>query len=380
MPDRRLLQAAAGLALAILALSAPATGAVQILSPPPGAVLAGPSEFEFRIDDGVSADRIDVYVGGRLIGTARPPGWRFIWVPRQGPVTQTSIVAVAYDGNAVVGRAQLETSDATISDSVDVEEVQVHPVVRDAKGNYVRGLGLEDFRVLDHGRAARITYFSGEPTDLMVALLLDKSSSMLGKMGTLQAGALEFVSRLSDSDRVSLYSFDHGFHVGVERSLDRPEVEGVVHEMTVGGSTSLYDAVILALARIDREAGRKVMILFSDGRDERSFHNLDQAIEAARRANVLVYTIATAEDARFETARDDLTALARQTGGEALFLQDFSELLDAFDQIFEDLRNRYYLTFLPRPGRGGERPIRVEVTRPGRYRVRARQSYQHSGS
>lgn len=352
---------------------------VSIESPADGSIVVGPTEFRVAVEAGAAIDRVDLYVDGQLIGTVRAPGWSLEWTPPT-TLTAATLLAVAYRGEEVVEQTKIRTSDAVFAEAMTVEEVQVYPVVQDRQGRYVRGLEADDFRVLDGSVPAQVTSFSAEPAALTVGILLDSSRSMAGKLSALQEAACRFVDRLGEDDRVSVYSFNHTFRVVSENSGQREQVKAGIRSLAPFGGTALYDSVIRALENLDQVAGRKTLIIFSDGRDERSFQPLQQAVDAARRADIVLYAIGVEETDGAGEARTDLISLAEKTGGEAHFLAKFSRLVSAFDDILADIRAQYYLTLVPHPGPAGTRPLRVEVAGERRLRVRARESYEFRGS
>ena len=142
-------------------LLAPAAGAADVafVSPRDGELVAGDLRFELRVREGADIARVDVYVAGTLAGSALPPDWSFAW--SAPALVGASIVAIAFDATGRPGeRVRIKTAAHVVTEWVDVNAVQLYPVVTDRGGRYVHGLERESFTVLDQGKPVPIDYFS----------------------------------------------------------------------------------------------------------------------------------------------------------------------------------------------------------------------------
>ncbi len=376
MPQRRTLPIAALTCLLLSADTVPGDEIIQFISPVEGEIVLGQTDFRFRIGDRDPAiNRLDVYVDGELIDSALPPDWRFRWQAPPG-LKSVVIVAVAYDGQQVVAQARIQTSGASFGETLDISAVQLYPVVTDRRGHYVRGLGQSDFVVFDQGQEMQIDFFSEEPAALTIAIVLDVSRSMVGKLSFLQEASLGFVNRLNAGDRVSVYAFNNSLVEGPKATLDHEIVKAEIQRLTAGGGTALYDAVVRVLDNFEQIGGRKALLLFSDGRDVESLATMAIAVQKARRSEVVIFTIGASESEEDLLARRDLTALATETGGQAFFISKFGKLSHAFQSVLADLRAQYVLSYSPAVGTEGERSVEVRL-RQRKYRVRCRDNYYY---
>lgn len=380
MPDLRAVFVAALLIATFPTAALPevagASGVVKIVSHDEKSVIAGATELRFEVAEHVPAvERVDVYVRGRLIGAARPPDWTVLW---NAPVDlgQAEILAVAYAASEIVDKIRLETLDVGFSDEINVSAVQLYPVVRNWRGAYVNDLTEKEFTVLDAGQPVHIEYFATEASTLTLFLLLDASGSMENDLSVVKDSALRLIDQLRDDDLVAVYSFNHATSVLHAAASDRQAAKESLFGLRAGGGTALYDAVIRVLRDAESLAGRKSVVLFSDGMDERSLTSLSRTIDTARKSEVLIYTIGTRRTNDDEKARQDLKQLAEETGGETFLIERFKQLPGIFDAILSDLRAQYILSFAPREGPPGWRNVEVDVTRRG-LRVRCRKSYYH---
>jgi VWFA-related protein len=380
MSARRNLQVAGVLIAGVLAsTSAGADGRIAFTSPGENALLIDDTEICLDVADGEpTVDRVDVFLDGRLLGSLRDPHWCMVWVaPRES--SGATLFAVAYAGDEVVDRAQRATRQVDFGQEIQVAAVQLYPVVVDRSGSYVRGLGREDFAVLDQGREVAIEGFADQPTSLTINVLLDTSDSMYDRIGLVRDAALGFVDSLDATDRVSVTAFNHTVRHVEPLSGDRDVVKEGIRSLQVGGGTALYDAVIRTLHDLDPISGRKAVFLFSDGIDEMSMSSFDDAIRTAHSSGVIIYAVGAGETARSLAARADLQELAEATGGDAHFIANLSDLPDVFAAVVAHLRSQYVMSFTPAPGPEELRPIQVRTTRPG-VTVRCRSSYLHLGT
>ena len=376
MSQRRTLPTA--VVLGLLCTSAYGLGGegLAFVSPTDGQILVGATEFRFKVsEEQERAERIDVYVRGELVGTAYPPDWGFSWEAPPGLVG-AEVVAVAYRGDRRVGMARIRTSDAVFDDVLDVSAVQLYPVVTDWRGRYVSGLARENFQVLDQGREVEIDFFSAEPTSLTLALLLDISNSMKGKLGFVQEAAVGFIDQLDRRDVLSVYAFNQGLVAHSQRTSDHTQAKLDIRSLRPKGGTAVYDAVVKVLQALGNVPNRKALFLFSDGQDELSLLTLSQAVERARRSEVIIYAVGAGQSQADLRSRPDLVNLAEATGGEASFIEKYKELPKVFHSVVEDLRAQYLLSYTPPPGREAERTVEVRLTKK-KYKVRCRSTYYY---
>jgi len=146
------------------------------------------------------------------------------------------------------------------------------------------------------------------------------------------------------------------------------------------GGTSMYDAIYLASGDVLRaEAGRRVIVLLSDGYDTTSAYKSEAAIERAWRSEVIIYTIGIG----IQINNGALGHLAKETGGRHFQPRGLEDMDRAFQEIQDELRQQYIVTYTPaHPGRDGSfRRIEVKVAGEGRkdLKVRHRRGYYTPG-
>ena len=367
-------------ALILLAASAAlaAEPRARFLAPVDGDLIVGRTEIRFAVDSREPGiERIDVYSDDLLIGSARPPEWSLAWDAPAGKAVE--LVAAVYAAGRLVDKIRVGGADhARFVDVVDVVAVELFPVVTDARGRYVGGLTVDDFSVFDEGRPVQVESFSNEPAELSLAVLVDVSGSMEEKLGPVQTASSRFVDALGEHERAAVYAFNHGFRPEVELTTDRARVKAALRELRAGGGTALYDAIVEVLDAFRGVRGRKAVVLFSDGRDESSLTTQARAIEAARRQQVIIYTVGAGDSTADRDARDNLRILAEESGGSSHLIDRMSRLSQVFTAILEDLGAQYGLSYTAPGGLAGLRRVVVQP-KDGALRIRYQKSYFFSG-
>jgi Ca-activated chloride channel family protein len=271
--------------------------------------------------------------------------------------------------------------------------------VHDANGRIVTSLTQEDFTVVEDGVPQKIRFFAHDnQLPLSVGLIIDESGSQDKFVKEHQKDIEAFLKQvLEPNDQAFALCFGNHLRLVSDPSsspsaimdgirsfdkgnMDFPEI-GPKEERELG--TALYDAVFFSitekLATIHQR--RKVLVVFSDGEENSSEHDLLDAIETAQNADVLIYAIRYTEmkhgkmDARDRYGMRALDHLTTQTGGKTF---DFhaTNLKQDFAEIAGDLRSLYDLAYQStNPTRDGTyRKVVIQATRPG-LSVRARTGY-----
>lgn len=245
---------------------------------------------------------------------------------------------------------------ATFRSGVDLVRVDV--LVTD-RGKPVRGLTVADFEVRDNGRVQRIDALFGERAPIDLTLAFDVSASLEGEaLDYLKRASLAVLDRLEDGDRVGLVTFSHRVELQRRGPSAPPEVRADIVALRASGSTSLLDAVYCALALAEPGARRPLLLLFSDGRDNRSWLSPEAVIQVARETDTVIYAVAFKAPWRSsevigpviasEPDRKLLGALTGSTGGRLSVESNARNLPALFERILAEMRDRYVLTYYPR--------------------------------
>ena len=272
------------------------------------------------------------------------------------------------------------------------------PVTVTLKKELVPGLTRGDFSVFEDGVQQEITFFTDYKTNppVYVGVLMDTSPSAAGKLGFSKESAMNFmhtVLRLR-KDRAAFMTFDHEVTLRQDFTDKLDLLQKAVDNVKKAGSqTALYDAVWeFSDEKLRNVAGRRVIVIITDGDDTFSRARLEDAIDIAQRTETTIFGISTkagflgtVPGVEAGTVKDKgdkyLTRLCEETGGEAFFTGDMLALERAFKKISEELRSQYIITYRPANQNydGRERKVEVRFTdasRSDKYKLRTKSSYR----
>jgi len=273
------------------------------------------------------------------------------------------------------------TSNAQQTDEVlrvNTDLVLINTTVVDEQHRFVSGLKRADFKVLEDGREQKLSTFSAEETPFAVAILLDTSGSMEGRLTLARAAAIEFLDGLRGEDVASVYRFD----TKVERlqefspSRDLPEH---AFGLRASGMTVLNDALLRAANDLaERPEKRRAIVVLSDGGENYSRASSEKALERTLAAGATIYSVNMSDEAyRDFVGTMILRNFASKTGGLYIASPGGQALRDAFTTIVDELGHQYTLGYQPsnRARDGSWRAIEVKLSRPG-LTARTRKGYR----
>jgi VWFA-related protein len=213
----------------------------------------------------------------------------------------------------------------------------------------------DDFDLFEDGKAQTIQYFSRE-TDLAlrIGLLIDTSNSIRDRLHFEQQAAIDFLSDTirRGKDEAFVEGFDVEPQVVQDYTDNVEQLAGAIRGLRAGGVTSLYDAVYfsckdkLYFFPPPEPYLRRMMIVISDGEDNRSEHTRDEALSMAQRAEVTIFAISTNRTGAEQRGDKVLKFLSEKTGGRAFFPFEASDLAEDFRAIGLDLRTQFLLSYI----------------------------------
>jgi VWFA-related protein len=270
--------------------------------------------------------------------------------------------------------------------------------VTDKKNRYINDLSKEDIEVLEDSKGQEVFSFERQ-TDLpiTIAMLIDISGSQEWTLPEEKAAGQRFFRRVlrPKKDLAAVVTFEHesvlvqDLTSDVEklfRALDDVRLPAQSATMRRGGtppinnsgvgSTAVFDSIYsVASDLLRREAGRRVIILVTDGQDTSSSVKMREAIERTWRSEIIVYSIGIGGPMGVDSGT--LKKIAAETGGRAFFPRNEEDLDKAYAQIDEDLRSQYILAYTPANSAkdGSFRTIQVKIKNKGDLTVRHRRGY-----
>jgi VWFA-related protein len=255
--------------------------------------------------------------------------------------------------------------------SSKIEAVRVDVLVTD-NGQPVRGLRPGDFEVTDNGVPQVVDLVSFDEVPLNVILALDMSDSVAGeRLEQLRGAGGGVLAALKKGDQAALVSFSHAVQLGAGLTSDVASVQAALGEAQSSGQTALVDGAYAGIMVGESDAGRALLIVFSDGVDTSSWLRADAVLDAAKRADVVVYGVSVVSRLKPEFLRD-LTSL---TGGRLFEIDKTANLASTFLGILDEFRHRYLVSYTPKGvAKDGWHKLDVRV-RNRRGAIKARPGY-----
>jgi VWFA-related protein len=251
--------------------------------------------------------------------------------------------------------------------STDVKVVNVLATVRTKKNEIVRDLTKDDFLLSENNRPQTIRYFSRESDlPLTVGLMIDTSMSQQRVLESERSASFRFLDQVlrESKDKLFVMQFDMAVQLRQPLTSSRRDLEEILPyvdtptrrelNLQTGGGTLLFDAVVQASNTVlKNQRNRKAMIVLSDGGENGSTATLTDAIEAAQRADTLIYSILFADRsfpgpgfAFGPEGRDILMRLSKETGASFFEVSKKQGIEQIYQAIQEELRSQYNLGFI----------------------------------
>jgi VWFA-related protein len=256
---------------------------------------------------------------------------------------------------------------------VGTQLVNVLFSVQDKQNRYLNDLKQDDIQILENGQPQDIFTFKRElDLPLTMAILVDTSGSERFTLPLLKDAGGRFVDSVirTGKDTVSVIKFEGEATVMQELTSNPARVRKALEEIAFtaappvsiyggatppinGGSrqggTSLWDSIIATAAdMLAKEPGRKTIIVLTDGEDTTSRMKMDEAINEALRAEVVIYAIGIGDPGMGGVNEGGLKKLCESTGGRAVIPKGHRDLDNAFSQLEQDLRQQYLLAYEPK--------------------------------
>jgi VWFA-related protein len=315
--------------------------------------------------------------------------------------------------------------------SAEVRVVNVPVTVHNKHRQIIRNLAKYDFLLEEDGRSQMIRYFAQE-TDLplTLGLLVDTSMSQRRVLDQERSASYTFLDQVLrvDKDPAFVIHFDREVELLQDVTSSRQKLQSALAALQTptfsqwgganspgdhsgshrrgGGGTLLYDAVYLASNEVmKKQPGRKALIVLSDGVDRGSKETLASAVEAAQRADTLVYSVLFADEQAYgprggfgapgmggmgrhgggygrypQEARPDgkkmLERISKETGAGLFEVSKKQSIEQIYDSIEEELRNQYSLGYTPDRANAGPGYHKIAVmTKDKHLIVQARDGY-----
>jgi Ca-activated chloride channel family protein len=322
------------------------------------------------------------------------------------------LLAIPFSGGGAGAAAQDDSSRIRVS----VVLVQLNVAVTDNKGNYISGLGPEDFaitedkipektatfeegngptrRLMDVGSSdgkapAGVADKMPEDTDPLdvakrfaganVFILFDTSNYMYRGFVFAQDAIADFVRSLEGVSKVALYSYSRDLSRVTTLTPDRSQVLRGVRNTVAGDDAALYNGLLMTVKDAAQLTGRKAIVVFSNGPDNASLVPPEDVAELAQSTGTIIYMISTQAAEAEPVSTAVFERMSKATGGKAYFSKDWQDEKQAFASIRDDLAHLYAISYYPQPNSNhGWRNISVKLVGKNlqKYHIRTRAGYR----
>jgi Ca-activated chloride channel family protein len=334
------------------------------------------------------------------------------------------VLALFFAGSRFTG-----AQDDSTNIRVNVDLVQLNVAVTDGKGNYVSGLGPENFSITEDKIPERLATFeegnegprqviqtppggkmpaspksapakaivpvvekassttSGDGVASMqsqisganVFVLFDTSNYMYRGFVFAQDAITDFIRSLQGANKVAFYSYSRDLSRNSALTSDRAQVLRGVRSTVAGDDAALYNCLLMTVEDAARYTGRKVVVVFSNGPDNASLVPPEDVAELAQSTGTIIYMISTREAQLEPISTAVFERMSKATGGKAYFARSWGDEKKAFAFIQEDLAHLYSLSYYPQPNPStGWRTITVKLVGKDvqKYHIRTRAGYR----
>jgi Ca-activated chloride channel family protein len=267
---------------------------------------------------------------------------------------------------------QKDEQDEPLRLSSDLVVLSV--TVTNETGKYAHGLKLKDFTLNEDGVAQSINSFAADEEPFAAAILVDMSGSMSYKFGLVRAAAASFIEQIRDNDQVAVY----GFNDKVKRFQDfsnARDITDYIWDAEAKETTKLYDCLNEALeALAARAEKRRAILLISDGCDTSSQKvSFDAVMKKALAAGVNIYAVDLIDNTdmagssssamlMLQRGRGEMKEFANQTGAQYIHSPKGDNLQEALNNVIDELRNQYTLTYYTSNAKRDGRYRKINVT------------------
>jgi Ca-activated chloride channel family protein len=322
------------------------------------------------------------------------------------------LLAIPFSGGGAGAAAQDDSSRIRVS----VVLVQLNVAVTDNKGNYISGLGPEDFaitedkipektatfeegngptrRLMDVGSSdgkapaavADKTPVDSDPLDVAkrfaganVFILFDTSNYMYRGFVFAQDAIADFVRSLEGVSKVALYSYSRDLSRVTTLTPDRSQVLRGVRNTVAGDDAALYNGLLMTVKDAAQLTGRKAIVVFSNGPDNASLVPPEDVAELAQSTGTIIYMISTQAAEAEPVSTAVFERMSKATGGKAYFSKDWQDEKQAFASIRDDLAHLYAISYYPQANSNhGWRNISVKLVGKNlqKYHIRTRAGYR----
>jgi len=280
--------------------------------------------------------------------------------------------------------------------ATEARTVNLTVTVKGSDGKLTKDLTADDFAVFEDDRPQQIQYFARvfdpsrardegqeeapDPTAIDLGMLFDTSTSMAEVLKLSQNAASSFLESIPRARTLTTVFFDSDIRLSRFNSESQQGLYDRIQKSKSGGDTLLRDAIAVYLSRISDDAGRQIVVLFTDGEDSKSLISTIELKELVRSSTVTIYPIVFSGkysgSAKALEAKALMRELAELTGGEVFLPRTFKDLAPIYAGLLDELAAQYVIGYIPEGDpKPGDHRLRVDVKKEG-AKVRHRRGYR----
>lgn len=332
---------------------------------------------QIKADPNAALSPVQFFVDGELLSSVKSgPPYAVEWTD-ENPFEPRQIEVAVADSLGNTARDVVELKPLEIVEATDVARVLIDATVQDENGRYIDTLDAHNFRVLEDGVPQVVDLAQKEELPATFALLIDSSQSMSRRIDFVRETAYRLSGFLRPKDRMLVVPFSKGLGAITGPTDDRDTVTDSIGRIQSSGGTAILDSLIEISPLLGAIQGRRAVVLITDGYDEHSGRDVEEAITAVKSVGATVYVVGIGGVAGISLKGEQfLKRLAAETGGRA-FLPSREEELEAVNTLLaSDVQKRYLLSYTPSNQAldGKWRAVTVDTGDPT-HRVRARSGY-----
>lgn len=318
---------------------------------------------------GATAKRVELFLDDRKVAEWTAPPYRAS-VAASEVAKATLMRASAWDaeGKEYSDFRMLKGDDRLLA-KVEVNLVELNVSVFDEAGRFAKGLVKEDFTVLEDGAPQSLSSFEfAESLPMALGLVIDGSGSMDKAMPLVKQAATEFVTSLvGEKDKGFVIEFRERPTLLAAMTSKRSDLIRAIGETRAGGATAFHDSIVLGLYQFRSLAGKKALVVLTDGKDNHSSTDWPTLKRYARTAGVPIFIIGLDLSMFDMGLKGRLKELAEDTGGETFFVGGAKELPAIYRKIESEVRSQYFLSYLTESKKKDDeyRLVEVRMGKPG---------------
>lgn len=260
--------------------------------------------------------------------------------------------------------------------------------VQDPSGHFIPNIRRDNFVVYEDGARQQIVSEDVEHSPVSVALLMEfggraPSLNRMMAMEVSRAGQ-QILDVIAPQDKLAVWKYSDKIEKVADFSQSREVLDHVLGNLSTPeiSETNLYDAVIAMVEQMKPIKGRKAIVVITSGIDTFSKAKYADALNAARESDSPIYVIALTRTVRdlvllhenvgalahtdWDKVEKKLQEIARASGGRAYFPSDTLDLSAMYDDLMENLKVRYVITYRSSNSAdlNSPRTVRVELIDP----------------